>query len=196
MTITAKKSGIHKDAVSLEILDNKTANALVTENHYLHRPRVGKLLSYKVLVEGRDAGVLMFARAPVSHPMFSFAPTEIVELARVWFRNNEPNLGSCSIRKALKRLHVDWPGTKAVISWCDTSRFNGALYKATGFQFVGTSRVRSLEKSAVKFGGGRAGRVVQTDRLTPKHRYLIRLPQPKVRPAPRVPRRRAGHVPS
>jgi hypothetical protein len=107
--------------------------------------------------------------------MFGYAPTEIVELARVWFKTNPKNLGSCAIRMACKRIGRDWPGTKAIISWCDTSRFDGALYKATGFRFMGLSRIRSKEASSAQHGGGRPGRKVQDDRLTAKQRWLIPL---------------------
>lgn len=152
----------------------RRARALAIEYHYLHRTRVGSLLCYEVTVEGEYQGFLIFAKPMVCANIFGYAPREIVELARVWFKDNPKNLGSCAIRKALKMLPKHWPGTKAVISWCDTSRFSGALYKATGFEYCGLSRVRAIEPSGA--GGGRPNRKVQADRLTPKQRWLIRLP--------------------
>jgi hypothetical protein len=157
--------GVRKEDVSIELMRAQSANVAALEHHYLHRKRVGSLLAYRVIHQDRDMGLLLFARPMVSHPMFGYQPTEIIELARVWFKENPKNLGSCAIRKACKRLHKDWPGTKAIISWCDTSRFDGAMYKASGFEFRGLSRLR--------IPGGRVGRKVQYDRLTPKQRWLI-----------------------
>lgn len=166
---------VRKADVTLELMSARVANQICLENHYLHRKRVGKLLAYRVLHRDEDMGVLLFARPMVSGPMFGYQPTQIAELARVWFSSNPKNLGSCAIRKACKRIAIDWPGTQAIISWCDTSRFDGALYKASGFDFRGLSRVRSIEPSAATHGGGRAGRKVQDDRLTRKQRWLIEL---------------------
>ena len=167
--------GVRKADVSIELMRARTANVVALEHHYLHRRRVGSLLAYRVLHKDEDTGILLFARPMVSHPMFGFKPTEIIELARVWFKVNPKNLGSCSIRKACKRISRDWPGTRAIVSWCDTSRFDGALYKASGFSYQGLSRVRSIEPSAENHPGGRIGRRVQADRLTPKQKWLIKL---------------------
>lgn len=164
---------IRREDVWVELCDSRWANEICEKHHYLHRKRYGRLVAYSVSWLGDCEGVLLFARAPVCHAMFGFKPTEIVELARVWFKSNPANLGSCAIRFACKKLSRDWPGVKAIVSWCDTSRFDGALYKATGFKFMGMSRVRSIEPSAKKFGGGRPGRKVQTDRLNPKQRWIL-----------------------
>ena len=166
---------LRKSDVSVHLMSARMANAYAAEHHYLHRPRVGQRLCYEVQVRGAFMGILVYARPMVCAPIFGYQPKEIIELARVWFKENPKNLGSCAIRASLKRLSKDWPGTKAVISWCDTSRFDGALYKATGFEYCGLSRVRSIEPSHAKHAGGRPGRRVQGDRLTPKQRWLIRL---------------------
>ena len=182
---------VRRREVAVRLMDSKEANAICEKNHYLHRKRVGKLVAYGVYWCDEFYGVLLFAKPMVSHPMFGFQPSEIIELARVWFKENPKNLGSSSIRFALRRIQQDWPGTKAVVSWCDTSRFEGTLYKVTGFQFMGMSRVRSLDKSAVRWGGGRPGRKVQPDRLAPKQKWLIVLPETK--PVVRVSTKRFSH---
>jgi hypothetical protein len=168
-------AGITKADVSLILMGSSVANRYALRHHYLARKRAGKCVSYAVLWKKLFEGVLIFAWPPVSHPMFGYKPGEIVELARVWFEHNPKNLGSCAIRMAFKRLGKDWPGTKAVVSWCDKSRFDGALYKATGFEYMGKSRVRAREASAAKYPGGRLGREVQPDRFTQKDIYLFRL---------------------
>jgi hypothetical protein len=136
-------------------MGGKVANRFALRHHYLHRRRAGKCVCYGVLWKKRFEGILIFAWPPVSHPMFGYKPGRIVELARVWFEHNPKNIGSCAIRLALRRIQTDWPGTEAIISWCDRTRFDGALYKATGFQFMGKSRVRAREASAAKYSGGR-----------------------------------------
>lgn len=156
-------------------MDPKEANLLCEKNHYLHRRRVGKLVAFGVWYLGDFIGVLLFARAMVCSPMYGYQPKEIVELARVWFSSNPKNLGSCAIRKALTALPAAWPGTRAVISWCDRTKFDGALYKATGFAFMGQSRIRSIEPSAKTYGGGRPDRKVHSDRVNLKDIYLLRL---------------------
>lgn len=170
--------GVKKQDVAVRVMDSKEANTILAENHYLHRKRVGRLLAYEVLHLGRRLGIVLYARAPVSGPMFGYTPTEIVELARFWLSENLHNLGSCAIRKTFREITKDWPGTRAIISWCDRTRFDGALYKAVGFEFMGESRVRSAEPSGKVFGGGRAGREVQADRLNQKDRYLYKLTGP------------------
>lgn len=161
-------TGISKRDVSLLLVSPSVASRMVTWNHYLHRRRVGKTVNYAVMLRNQFQGVLVFAYPPVCSVMFGYKPGEIIELARVWFQDNPKNLGSCSIRMALRQLPKDLPGVRAVISWCDITRFDGALYKATGFKFVGKSRAR-------KEGGGRPDRAVQPDRLTQKDIYLIEL---------------------
>ena len=181
--------GVRKSDVTVLLMNSRTANAYAAEHHYLHRARVGQRLCYEVQVCGEFMGILVYARPMVCSPIFGYEPKEIIELARVWFKSNPQNLGSCAIRASLKRLPKDWPGTKAVISWCDTSRFNGALYKATGFEYCGLSRVRALEPSHAEHGGGRPNRKVQDDRLTPKQRWLIRLGKPSLSLHPDSPRK-------
>jgi hypothetical protein len=169
------REGVSKADVSVLLMGGKVANRFALRHHYLHRRRAGKCVCYGVLWKKRFEGILIFAWPPVSHPMFGYKPGRIVELARVWFEHNPKNIGSCAIRLALRRIQTDWPGTEAIISWCDRTRFDGALYKATGFQFMGKSRVRAREASAAKYSGGREGREVQPDRFTQKDIYLIRL---------------------
>jgi hypothetical protein len=171
----SRSGDVRKSDVEVRLMNARAANAYAAEHHYLHRPRVGQRLCYEVLVNERFEGILVYARPMVCAPIFGYQPKEIIELARVWFKTNPRNLGSCAIRASLKRIPKDWPGVKAVISWCDTSRFDGALYKATGFEYCGLSRVRSIEPSHAQHGGGRPNRRVQADRLTPKQRWLIRL---------------------
>jgi len=168
-------TGVSKKDVSVILMGSAVANTIAMRHHYLHRKRAGKCVCYAVLLCGIFEGILIFAWPPVSHPMFGYAPGKIVELARVWFEHNPKNLGSCAIRKALRKLPEDWPGTKAVVSWCDLSRFDGAIYKATGFEYMGKSRVRAREASAAKYPGGRLGREVQPDRFTQKDIYLVHL---------------------
>lgn len=166
---------VSKADVRVILMGGSVANRLALRHHYLQRKRAGRCVCYAVLWKGMFEGILIFAFPPVSHPMFGYKPGEVVELARVWFEHNPKNLGSCAIRKALAQLVEDWPDAQAVVSWCDLSRFDGALYKATVFEYMGKSRVRALEASAAKYTGGRTGRQVQPDRCTQKDIYLIRL---------------------
>lgn len=157
---------VKKSDVSLLMVSSQVAGRMVLWNHYLHRRRVGKTVNYAVMLKNRLQGVLVFALPPVSGPMFGYKPGEIIELARVLFQDNPKNLGSCAIRMAVKKLKSDWPEAKAIVSWCDRSRFDGALYKATGFEYLGKSRVRGAS-------GGRKDRECQPDRMTQKDIYLI-----------------------
>lgn len=175
--MTPYQDGVRKSDVALEPCANWFANSLFATHHYLHRPRVGRLLAYRVMYQSRAVGGLLFARPMVCSPMFGYPPNQIVELARVWFSEHPKNLGSCAIRKAVKSVPKDWMGTAAIISWCDTTRFDGALYKASGFEYMGTSRPRGI-------GGGRPDRKVHNDRRTVKDVYLIRLARPIIAVAP------------
>lgn len=165
--------GIRKADVDVRLAGARWARDICVAYHYLHRPRVGVAIPYEVLYRNQSEGLILYSMPMVCRPMFGYQPGEILELSRCWFKTNPANLGSCAIRKTLKRLPKDSPGVRAVVSWCDRTKFDGALYKACGFRLMGQSRIRGIEPSGR--GGGRPDRNVQKDRLHPKDIYLIEL---------------------
>src|SRR5262245_12299749 len=158
--------------VAVEPMPLSEANALCVREHYLHRARPAGF-GIRVLYRGAPSGVFIFAWPMVAGVCCGFPPKQIVELARMWLSDNVPNLATCAFYKALRLVRARWPQVKAIVSWCDRTRFDGGFYRAANFKFHGVARLRSLEKSATRFGGGRPNRAVHADRLNRKDRYLL-----------------------
>lgn len=171
-TIIGAVPRVHSAEVKVLPMLLSEANQIVTQHHYLHRPRPAGF-ALQIFWKEQAVGVLIYAKPMVAGKCCGYLPTEIVELARMWFSENPANLGSCAFRKSIPLLLQKWPTTRAIVSWCDRTKFDGAFYRAAGFKFNGIARLRSAEPSSLKYGGGRPNRVVHSDRLHRKDRFLL-----------------------
>ena len=169
-----ERVGVQRADVAVDWMPLREANAIVTAHHYLHRPRPAGT-AQRIIYRGVPAGVFIWARPMVSGVCCGFEPKAIIELARMYLTDNQPNLATASFRRGLAMIRQKYPLVRAVVSWCDRTRFDGAFYRAAGFKLHGMARLRSLEASSKRHGGGRRGRVTQEDRLHPKDRYLLTL---------------------
>lgn len=142
-----KKEGKLKNRVQLEVIPTKTANAIFTKYHYLHRGRVMAQVAYGIYFNGIMIGAMSFALPMLSCKYQGYHQMEILEFARMWLRENIPHLATCAIGKALKRIKGDWenkfphlPKVKAIVSWSDTIYHKGTIYKASNFKYIGRTK--------------------------------------------------------
>ena len=165
---------VRKQDVTVEMIDNHTANKIVTDHHYLRRPvYIGRNVSYGIqhkAIEGM--GVVMYGY-PVFHTkqwlVGSEEPLrngELVDLQRVWMPDGfPPGTESLAISKSIHLLRSDWPKihrdntrrfiprVKAIITMADEEfMHDGTLYRASNLKYLGMTRGR---KAAVGCGHGR-----------------------------------------
>jgi len=154
--------------------DNHDANALVEQEHYLHRKiYIGRNLSYKIthLQYPTLWGVVMFGYPVFNRKKKLVGKTgplhngELVELCRVYLPNEFPtNTESCAIGACIRYLKRDWKiltgfKPKAVISFADTEfTHQGTIYMASNFQYLGWVRGR---KATPGLGQGRWGGAIK-----------------------------------
>lgn len=97
------------------------------------------------------AGAIQYALPRVSAPrLYGYHPMELLELARLYLEpvgegDRGPRmLATAAIGRSLRRVPWDWrqaypnlPAPKAIVSWADATRHEGAIYKGAGFVAVG-----------------------------------------------------------
>ena len=131
--------------------------------HYLHRVRTGRQLNYAVLIDGIVDGVITYAYPMMSAPLAGVPSDELVEFARMYLHSNVPHTATCAIGKTLRRIRQDWlnayPDAKPVrlvVSWSDTTRHVGTIYKAANFEWfrrsAGQNR-KNLGSRQARWGG-------------------------------------------
>lgn len=152
--------------VQLERITVAQARYTLETFHYLHRTRVGSQINYAVLIDGVVDGVITYAYPVGANTICGVPPGEAVEFARLYLHKNIPHSATCAIGQSLKRIVRDWmqESPKAnpprlVVSWSDTTRHKGTIYKAANFEW--------LKKS---MGGAAGGKTPRTNgRTTIKH---------------------------
>lgn len=129
--------------VEVAIISTADARYTLERFHYLHRTRVGRQINYAVLIDGIVDGVITYAYPMVSHPITDVPSDEILEFARLFLYSNIPHTATCAIGKTIKRVKADWmrlyPDAKPprlVVSWSDTTRHKGTIYKAANFTWL------------------------------------------------------------
>ncbi len=129
--------------VSVALAERADVLSVLKHKHYLGRGRVGRQLNYLVYLDGVVEGVITFAYPMMSADLEGIPSDELVEFARLSLAHNPPHVASCAIGKVLRRVKTDWstrfPDAKplrAVVSWSDSTRHVGTVYKAANFRFV------------------------------------------------------------
>ena len=135
--------------VELQLCDLRDVRGILEHRHYLGRTRTGRQLNYLVLIDGIVDGAITYAYPFTMTPIANIPIDEVLEFARLWLRSNIPNSASCAIGKSLRRIKNDWmtsyPDSKEprlVVSWSDTTRHKGTIYKAANFRLDGSAKVR------------------------------------------------------
>lgn len=133
--------------VAVERIATAQARYALENFHYLHRTRTGRQINYAVLIDGVVDGVITYAYPMMSAPLAGVPSDELLEFARLYLHQNIPHTASCAIGQTLRRIRSDWlleyPDAKTprlVVSWSDTTRHSGTVYKAANFQWLRKSR--------------------------------------------------------
>lgn len=141
------KTGKLRNRVQLEIITVAQARYALETFHYLHRVRTGRQINYAVLIDGVVDGIVTYAYPMMSASLEGVPSDELLEFARLYLHGNIPHTATCAIGKSLRRIKRDWvrrfPDAKIprlVVSWSDTTRHKGTIYKAANFQLHGRSK--------------------------------------------------------
>lgn len=144
--------------VELDIVSLADVRYMLEQFHYLHRTRTSCQINYAVLIDGEVDGVITYAYPFISVPLHDVPSDQILEFARLYLHQNIPHSATCAIGKSLRRVRTDWvrlfPDAKEprlVVSWSDTTRHKGTIYKAANFIHDATSQ-------PVKHPGPRIGK--------------------------------------
>lgn len=158
------------------VIPDREARWFVAKYHYLHRALHMSQISYGLYRNGILDGVFTFGYPYLTKRMFGFHPLDYLEFARcVWMDKSDHNTGSRTIAAILRRVADDWlrkyperTRPLLVVSYCDTSRHLGTLYRACNFIDTGTT-IPSLKQSVSR------QRIAYADSLTVKRRYIYPL---------------------
>ena len=127
----------------VSLIDCETAKKYIIKNHYSHGCHNAPSPCYGLFDNNKLIGVLMFA-TPCSENVRASVFGEqykdyVIELHRLHILDCTPkNTESWFIAKCIKRLKVDNPKIKAIISFSDSTQgHNGIIYQATHFYYCG-----------------------------------------------------------
>lgn len=140
--------------------------ALWVDGHYLGRARVGRQVNYAVkdLKTGLTVGAICYALPMMKLGYFGYRSTQMVELARLYLVDNVPNLAVWTIGTSLRLIPKDWRRLfptadvpEVAVSWHDTVRHKGTIYRAANFRFYKLTKPRkrgpSRGSKGVQFAG-------------------------------------------
>jgi hypothetical protein len=132
-----------RNRVELQIVSLAEARQAFEKFHYLHRARTGRQINYAVIIDGTVDGFITYAYPMMSADLLGVPSDELLEFARLYLHSNIPHTATCAIGKSLRRIRRDWlnlfPDAKAprlVVSWSDTTRHTGTIYKAANFRWL------------------------------------------------------------
>jgi hypothetical protein len=153
-----------KNRVQLEIISTADARYMLEKFHYLHRSRVGAQINYAVLIDGMVDGIITYALPMMSAPILGIPSDELLEFARLFLYSNIPHSATCAIGKSLRRIKRDWnllhPAMKTprlIVSWSDTTRHKGTIYKAANFEWLRKSTGAPWGKQQREPGSSKRG---------------------------------------
>jgi len=136
-------TGKLKNRVELIEVELSDVRQVLEERHYLKRARTGRQINYAIIIDGKVDGVITYAYPMMSADLCGCKSDEILEFARLFLASNIPHSASCAIGKSLRRIQRDWskkfPDAKPVrmiVSWSDTTRHIGTIYKASNFVWL------------------------------------------------------------
>jgi len=158
------KAASLKHRVELRRVSVADARFALEQRHYLRRARTGRQLNYAVLLDGEVDGVLTYAYPMMSVPLCGVPSDELLEFARLYLASNTPNVASCAIGKSLRIIVHDWltvyrdaKTPRLVVSWSDSTRHTGAIYKAANFVWLRRAKGQLHGNSPTSKRGHREG---------------------------------------
>ena len=134
--------------LSVRPIDSKTAISICKKWHYLRSYPGGGLLNFGVFADHSLVGVAVFGVGPYNaHRYFTDAQRgPVIPLARFRLDDRSGRLFPRLDSRLMIRLLRRWQNTaKAVLAYSDpTAGHDGAIYRAAGFAYLGTSEATPL----------------------------------------------------
>jgi hypothetical protein len=131
------------------------------------------------MIDGIIDGVITYAYPMTSCPINGIPSDELIEFARLYLSQNIPHSATCAIGKSIRRIKSDWmllfPDAKPprmIVSWSDTTRHKGTIYKAANFTWLKKSRSLGIPHSEKS---KRGKRISTPDRLNEKDCWIYML---------------------
>lgn len=202
-------------SLRLDWCSYEAAKYAVEHWHYSRTMPVGKMVRIGVWEDGAFIGCVLFAQGNNQYQGNALGLTmhEVCELVRVALRSHRATVTRI-VAIALKMLHREQPGLRAVVSYADPEQGHvGGIYQGGGWVYVGTGgsheaffangkRVHSrmVSKTGRKEHFGQMAASLRTDQvervsLAPKYKYLMPLDdemrqriRPLAKPYPRASR--------
>lgn len=150
------------DNFTVDLVELKAVRRLYEDGHYLHRARVGRQLNYAIRRRGEIVGAICYALPMMRTGYFGLSSNQMLEFARLYLVENIGGLAVWAIAQTLRRVAKDWnqrfgeaPAPQIVVSWHDTVRHHGTVYKASNFRFYKLTKPRKRGPS--KYGANFAG---------------------------------------
>jgi len=174
----------------VEKITQTEAIEYIRRNHYTKGSHNAPNPNYGIFDKGKLIGVLMFAQPCSENVRGSIWGKEhkekVIELHRLHIQDTTPkNTESWFIGECLRRLAVDKPEIRCVISFADsTEGHTGVIYRATNFYYVGktasttfykdsTGRLRHPRQNSVNISREEARRRGwSVERRGAKNRYI------------------------
>ena len=169
----------------IEITPITVAQARYTlENlHYLKRCRTGRQINYAVLIDGIVDGVITYAYPLMSAGLCDVPADELLEFSRLYLKSNIPHSASCAVGRSLRCIVLDWavkfPDAKPIrliVSWSDTTRHQGTIYKAANFQWLKISKGAAEGENGIRYrpDGRKRRLILHPDRKNPKDCWIYK----------------------
>lgn len=168
-------------------IGKRAASELVVANHYLHRaPPIS--YAFGLIDDGNLVGVCTFGIPASRHLQVGVlpdAPDAVLELNRLWVRDEEPhNTESWFVARCLRALPP-----RALVSYADTRQGHvGYIYRALSWRFAGwtdmdrkTPRLDYLPISGGHTRDAARSGTLETVRREPKMRYWTTTGRPAER---------------
>ena len=156
------KTGKLKNRVQIKPVELWQARYMLESFHYLHRTRTGRQINYAVIIDGVIDGVITYAYPMMSTPLNGVPSDEMLEFARLYLHQNIPHTASCAIGKSLRVIKKDWAlkfpdakPVKMIVSWSDTTRHAGTVYKASNFEWLKLSNTKGGRNTVTSKRGAR-----------------------------------------
>jgi len=176
-----------RDRVEVELVTVAAARQAFEKFHYLHRARTGRQLNYAVAIDGVIDGYITYAYPMMSAALCGVPSDQLLEFARLYLHSNIPHTASCAIGQTLRRVKRDWqaafPAAREpllVVSWSDTTRHSGTIYKAANFTWLKRTKGHPPGNKATSKRGLRQGHV---DYSNDKDCWIYWLVKPGRRPS-------------
>jgi hypothetical protein len=169
---------------------------LIEREHYTHSTPAAASRAFGVYLHGElhGAAVLFNGAARSSSVLFGAGPGDVVTLSRLWLSDDLPKNAESRVLGVIVRVLRRERRYKALVTFADPAvGHDGAIYRAAGFTYLGTTNAETSflidgkachsRTVASSYGSSdvehlrRTGIDARRVRALPKHRYVAVLDQ-------------------